>query len=101
MKIKTNKLKKLEKNRKSILTDNLEFCYICGNVAVDVHEIYSGCNRRMSMIHDCCVPLCRSCHATITYDARISNQLKQECQKRFEEEYSREEFMKAFGRSWL
>lgn len=40
IKRKTQKLQKLEKNRFSILTDNLDECYFCGKRKDDLNEVY-------------------------------------------------------------
>ena len=40
IKKKTSKLQKLEKNRFSILTNNLEQCYICGKSKDDLNEVF-------------------------------------------------------------
>lgn len=40
IKKKTSKLQKLEKNRFSILTNNLEKCYICGKNKDDLNEVF-------------------------------------------------------------
>lgn len=42
IKNKTNKLAYKEKKRESILTDNMERCYICGSKKCDIHEIFGG-----------------------------------------------------------
>lgn len=101
MKKKSSKLAKLERNRYSILTDNLEECYICHQSPVDLHEIYGGCNRRVSMEYGFCLPLCRMHHSIITNNNILSNELKVRCQKKFEETHTRNEFMALIGRSYL
>ena len=101
MKYKTNKLRKLEADRYSILTEDLEHCYICGEHKQDIHEIYGGRNRRISMQNGFCVPLCRSCHSFITRDVASDLLLKQQCQRSFEVENSREDFMLLIGKNYL
>ena len=53
-----------DKNRKSLLTDNLNVCYICGSSdRVAIHEIYYGtANRKKSKEDSMCVPLCWTHH---------------------------------------
>ena len=68
IKKKSNKLAELERNRFSILTDDLEHCYICKKIYFrlvpreDLHEIFGGRNRQISMRKGFVVPLCRKCH---------------------------------------
>ena len=57
-----NKIKRLEKMRYSILTDDLSRCYICHAPKSDIHEVYEGARRIASMKYGCCLPVCRSCH---------------------------------------
>ena len=66
MRNKTYKLQKLEKNRFSILTNDMEHCFICKNPFIDIHEIYGGRNRKVSMQNGFCVPLCRERHEFVT-----------------------------------
>ena len=100
MKNKTSKLAKLERNRYSILTNDLEHCFICGQSPVDIHEIYGGCNRKQSMIYGFCMPLCRKHHSEITLNNILSNELKQVCQSKFEKTHTRDEFMAIIGRNY-
>ena len=64
---KTSKQIKLEKSRYSILTNDLEHCYICrfqGKKVLrdDLHEVYNGANRKRSILNGLVVPLCRKHH---------------------------------------
>jgi len=102
----SKKRAKLERERYSILTNDLNKCYICGaKENIHIHEIYFGKNRQNSMKYGCCVPLCfyhhnGSKHA-VHYDKYLDDLLKEECQRKFEKEHSREEFISIFGRSYL
>lgn len=42
IKKKSKKLAKLEKNRFSIITKDLEHCYLCGSKKQDFHELIEG-----------------------------------------------------------
>lgn len=101
MKKKSNNLKALERKRWSILTGSLVQCYICKQPATDIHEVYGGCNRRNSMLYGFCVPLCRNCHQRATFYASENLKLKVICQKEFEKNHSRAEFMEIIGRNYL
>lgn len=101
MKYKSYKLKKLERNRYSILTSDLEHCYLCGKYPVDIHEIFGGANRQVSMKNGFCIPLCREHHREVTDNNYISLRLKQICQKEYEKTNSREEFMSLIGKNHL
>lgn len=106
MQYKTNKLRKLENNRYSILTDDLNHCYLCFgnehyNEPLDMHEIYGGANRQISIKNGFCIPLCRQHHALITRDNASSLILKQQCQREYEKTHSREDFMCLIGKNYL
>ena len=101
MKKKSNKLAKLEKSRYSILTDNMDICWICHRPASDIHEIYGGGNRQVSMQNGFCIPLCREHHQRVHINSNTSNLLKSHCQLVFEKNHTREEFMKLIGRNYL
>ena len=45
MKNKSNKLAKLERNRKSVFTNNMDKSYLCSNKRTDIHEIFMERNR--------------------------------------------------------
>lgn len=101
IKQKSNKLAKLERNRYSIITNDLKHCYICSEqgkknvLKDDLHEIYGGSNRKRSIENGFVVPLCRKHHQ----DKTILNWLKRYAQLEYEETHSREEFIKIFGKS--
>lgn len=101
MKQKTSKLRKLERERYSILTNDLENCFICQRPAQDVHEIFCGAKRQMSMKNGFCVPLCREHHTLVTNMRVADVYLREECQRKFEENHTREEFISLVGRNYL
>ena len=97
MKFKSKKLAKLEKERYSVFTTNLDKCYFCPNPRQDLHEIMPGKNRLNSIKYGYVLPVCRRCHDIIQYD----NKYKQMCQRHFEKEHTREEWIKIFYRNYL
>lgn len=101
MKNKSSKLRHLESKRYSILTNDLEHCYICGLKEVDIHEIYGGCNRKVSMSNGLCIPVCRMHHKMITLNASASFELKKLCQQKYEETHTRQEWFRLIGKNYL
>ena len=101
MKKKSNKLVRLERNRKSVFTNNLEYCYICGKQKNHMHEIFEGSNRLNSMKYGYCLPLCFQCHNKIHNDRELSLYYKRLSQQIFEKNHTREEFINIFRRSYL
>ena len=93
IKKKSNKLAKLERNRFSILTDDLDHCYICKTMKLrevprqDLHEIFEGRNRQICMKYGFVAPLCRQCHE----DKKAKEYLKKLCLIKAKDKYSEEE----------
>lgn len=91
--------------RFSILTDDMDHCYICGRSPVHIHEIYYGSYKRKHSIRlGCCVPLCLDHHVGkhgVHYDHELDWRLKQECQREFEKRYGFIKFMETFHRNYL
>ena len=94
IKKKSKKLIKNEKNRYSILTNNLEKCFFCSNKKEELHEIFRGRNRQKSIKYGLIIPICSECHKKITLkrDKNLENYAK----KIFIKKYSKELFIKEF-----
>ena len=102
MRIKSNKLANLEKNRKSVFTDDLDYCYLCGKKKNDLHEIFSGRNRINSIKFNLVLPLCRKCHSLNQNNPFFNDYWHRHGQLYWEEHIgSREEFIKVFRRNYL
>lgn len=92
---------------KSILQTEKE-CYYChSRYWLHRHHIYYGVkNRQNSEKHGFWIWLCEAHHEG-TYGVHgkmgkyLDDKFKQECQAKFEETHSREEFRKIIGRSYL
>ncbi len=93
-------IKTLEKNRYSILINDLSRCYFCGKPKNHLHEIYFGKNRINSMKYGCVVPLCASCHSKVHSNVELDLKLKKLCQKRFIEVYD-DDFLSIFRKNYI
>lgn len=100
MKVKSSKLAKLEKNRFSILVDNLNYCVECGLRKDDLNEIFPGKNRQNSMKYGLVIPMCRKCHIKYTNDRNMQLKWMKIAQEKFEQTYN-EEFINIFRRNYL
>lgn len=93
------------KKRTSILTDDMEHCYVCGASPVHIHEVYFGTKKWKSIEYGCCVPLCPKHHNMskegVHHNHDLDWRLKQECQKEFERRYGFVKFMEVFRRNYL
>ena len=103
MKRKTYKLSKLEKNRKSIVTDNLDVCFICGRTKDHLHEVFYGNNRINSMKYGCIIPICGFCHQQIHNDIQLDYKIKKLVEKAFLKVYKCDEdyFVSIFHFNYL
>lgn len=91
---------------KSIMQDKRE-CYITKKkYGLHKHHIYFGfANRRISEEHGFWVWLTPELHNMsndgVHFNTAFDLSLKRECQKKYEETHSREEFMKLIGCNYL
>ena len=101
IKKKSKKLAKLEKNRFSIVTNDLERCYICKAKKNDLHEIFGGSNRQASMRYGLVIPVCRKCHEIVTNDKALQDKLHKVAQKEFKKHYKTKNFVQIFGKNYI
>jgi len=100
--VKKNKtIAKLERDRFSILTNDLTKCIICGKKKEHLHEVYSGRNRSNSMKYGCVLPLCSNCHLEIHNNSVLSNHYKVLAQQAFIKVYPYLDFVEIFKRNYL
>lgn len=100
--VKKNKnIAKLERDRFSILTNDLTKCIICGNKKEHLHEVFPGRNRSNSMKYGCVVPLCEEHHREIHLNSVLSNHYKILAQQRFIEIYPYLSFIEIFKKNYL
>ena len=103
IKKKTNKLAKMERDRFSILTNDLDHCIVCGIRKENLHEIYFGKNRLNSIKYGCVIPLCSAHHIKIHNDIELDLFYKKIAQKRFMALYNKNknDFVNIFKRNYL
>lgn len=94
---RSSKLNKLEKERDKNLIKK-GYCEYCGIYSkLDSHEVYSGCNRKRSILNGFVALICRNCHQ----NEKIIAELKIKYQKEYEKTHTREEFIKLIGKSYI
>lgn len=101
IKKKSTKLSKLERNRYSVMTNDLEHCYICNQQRCDLHEVFAGSNRKTSMKYGLVIPVCRECHENISNDIKLTKKLHEIGKKVFKQVYRAENFIEVFGKSYI
>ena len=99
IKKKSSKLAKLERNRYSIITYNLDICYVCKKHKKDhLDEVFGGRNRQTSMKYGLVIPICFKCHRKLTDNPLLKKEIQEEAKQKFIKKYSEEKFINEFGR---
>lgn len=98
---KSKKLAKMERNRISILTNDMEHCYVCGAKKDHIHEVCFGKNRLNAIKYGLVIPVCFNCHIKIHNDINLQNSHHKIAQKKFNEVYPELDFVEIFKRNYL
>lgn len=78
----------------SIMTDDNESCFVCGQRASEWHHVFHGADKKLSENLGCMVPLCRRCHERVHHvGGEYDRMLKVEAQRAY--------IRKVFGRCLL
>ena len=91
---------------KSILQDDLGYCFVCGRYGTEVHHVYFGSGNRkvadrMGLVIGLCYYHHRGNGGVHGGNRELDLMLKQTAQRQFEAKYSRAEFLALFGRNYL
>lgn len=88
----------------SILTDDMEHCYLCGCPNPQMHHIFNKYHKQKSEKYGLIVPLCMTHHTGMfgvhTKPERML-EMRQIGQRAFEKKYGHELWMKEFGKNYL
>ena len=77
-------------------------CFLCGKKSnLELHHLLRGSQRKMADKYKLTVYLCHDCHRQVHDEPELMKECRREGQRRFEKEYSREEFIKVFGKNYL
>lgn len=99
---KSKKLAKSERNRKSILQNDTERCFVCSRkVHLDKDEAFGGSNRQTSIKWNLIYYLCRMCHGKKDIDKELRQKLHNHAKEVFIEKYGEELFLKEFGKFYI
>lgn len=91
---------------KSIITDDMNECYICHSTQnIEIHHIFGGVNRSNSTIYGLVIPLCHRCHNEppygVHFNKEMADELKALGQAKFEQRFADIDFKEVFGRNYL
>lgn len=93
----------MAKKMKSIITKDMEHCFICGACDPQIHHIFNGSNKRKSEKYGLIMPLCMNHHTgdegvhTIPYKMK---ETKEFGQRMFELYYPDLNFLEIFGKNY-
>lgn len=90
----------------SVLTDDLEHCYITGSNVIAMHHVFNAANRDRSAKYGFILPLRPDWHNTSNYGVHSNRGLdlkfKRMAQTYYEENVgTRKQFISEFNMSWL
>ena len=96
---------KVKSIMESIITADMEHCFICRKTPVEIHHIVFGtANRDLSDKFGLVVPLCEKHHRTgqhAVHQYRAADlYFKKLAQERFAEFYPHHNFQQIFGKDW-
>ncbi|QHJ73785.1 hypothetical protein [Butyrivibrio virus Ceridwen] len=91
---------------KSIMQTEAEqdYCYICGNIATDLHHCWHGyANRKLADRDGLTVMLCRKCHMYLHDKGKFDKELQKAAEERWIEhnQKTEDDFRKRYGKSVL
>lgn len=99
---KNPKIAKLERNRKSVFTNDLTKCILCGKSKEELHEVFAGKNRLNSMRYNFVLPLCHKCHSINQNNSQFNEFWHKKAQLYYEQHLgSRNEFISIFGMDYF
>lgn len=98
---KSKKITKLERNRFSILTNDLDHCIICGTKKDNLHEVFFGSNRSNSMKYGLVIPLCVNHHLEMHKNKEWQDYWHRKGQLAFIEYYHDLDFLEIFKKNYI
>lgn len=104
LKKRTYKQAKKEKERFSIIYQELNKCCICGSeTGVELNEIYEGAYRQTSIKYGMVAPMCNkiTCHKRFHNDHLFNLKYKAMFQYKFQETHSKKEFIEIFKQDYI
>lgn len=101
IKNKTSRIAKLERNRFSLFTNDLDHCILCGKKKDNLHEVFFGSNRLNSMKYGLVIPLCIKCHQEMHKNIIWQEEWHKKGQIVFTTNYPSLDFVEIFKRNYL
>lgn len=88
----------------SILTEDLEHCFLCGRPCNALHHVLHGARRTIADKLHLVIPLCNDCHTmgaeAVHRNTKLDEKLKAWAQEVYEKSHSHEEWMEKVGKNY-
>lgn len=102
LKKRTSKQAKKEKNRFSIIYQDLKKCGYCGSeIAIELNEIFEGAYRQTSIKYGMVAPFCHKHHRRFHKNRLFNLKYKSMFQKEYEKTHTHNEFMDIFKQDYI
>ncbi len=102
LKKRTSKQVKKEKNRFSIIYQDLKNCCYCGSKdCVELNEVFEGAYRQTSIRLGMVAPFCHKHHQKFHNDRLFNLKYKTMFQKEYEKTHAHDEFMDIFKQDYI
>lgn len=102
LKKRTSKQSKKEKNRFSIIYQELEQCCYCGSeTGIEKNEVFEGAYRQTSIRLGMVAPFCHKHHRKFHNDRLFNLKYKVLFQREYEKTHSHDEFMDIFKQDYI
>lgn len=102
MKSRTSKLAKAEKERFSIIYQDLTKCCNCDSkIGIEKNEVFEGAYRQLSIKLGMITPFCKQCHNLFHNDLIFNLTYKVMFQKEYMKTHSLEEFISLFKQDYI
>ncbi len=102
LKKRTYMQSKKEKDRFSIIYQDLTKCCVCGSkIGIELNEIFEGAYRQTSIKYGMVAPMCETCHKRFHNDRLFNLYYKKKFQTQFEKLYSHDLFISLFKQDYI
>lgn len=87
----------------SILTEDLDHCYVCGRDRQQFHHCIGSAYRKKSEKYGLIIPICEQCHREVhdSPNQELNRKLKADAEAKFLMTYSFETWMREFHKNFM
>ena len=86
---------------KSIITDNMDYCIVCGKPKQEIHHCIFGSRRKLADEDGLTIPLCSFCHKVMHNKGFMWKYYQKIAQKAFESLWGHDAWMERYKKNYL